>query len=182
MDLQRLLKRYPRTAELRDGTSVVLRPLKAEDEDQLVALFAGIPYEELRNLRDNVAEASVVQGWCRHLNYDRVLPIVAETDGAIIADATLHRRRVGPLRDVGRLRAYVHPAFRGRGLGAVLLAELIEIARLLGLTQLAVELFEDQHTLIRMFQRYGFRIEGHMPVYQTVILVREIAPAQRATV
>jgi L-amino acid N-acyltransferase YncA len=66
-------------------------------------------------------------------------------------------------------------------LGAVLLAELIDIARLLGLTQLAVELFEDQHALIRMFQRYGFRIEGHMPVYQTVILVREIAPAQRAT-
>src|SRR3972149_10034115 len=98
MDLQHLLKRYPRTAELRDGTSVVLRPLKAEDEDQLVALFAHIPYEELRNLRDNVAEASVVRGWCRHLSYDRVLPIVAETDGGIIADATLPRRRVGPAR------------------------------------------------------------------------------------
>lgn len=181
MDLARALKRFPHTAELRDGSIVTLRPLTRDDEDRLVALFSDIPHEELRNLRDNVAEASVVRGWCRHLNYDRVLPIVAETNGAIVADATLHRRRVGPMRDVGRLRAYVHPYYRRRGLGAVLLAELIDIAGQLGLIQLAVELFSDQHALIRMFQRYGFRIEGHMPLYETVILVRDIAPAQRAT-
>ena len=181
VDLQRLLKRYPRAAELRDGTTVILRPLVAEDEQALLALFAGIPDEEIINLRDNVAEPTVVRGWCRHINYERVLPIIAEADGAIVADATLHRRRVGPLRDVGRLRGYVHPAYRRRGLGAVLLHELIEIARLLGLTQLAVELFDDQHVLIRMFRRYGFRVDGHLRVYRTVILVREIAPAQRAT-
>lgn len=181
MDTQRLLKRYPRTAELRDGAVVVLRPLVPEDEPLLVALFADIPYEELRNLHDNVADPAVVRGWCRHINYERVLPIVAELDGAIIADATLHRRRVGPMRGTGRIRAYVRPEFRGRGLGAVLLHELIELGRVLGLSQLMVELFNDQHALIRMFQRYGFQIEGHVPVYQTVILVREIAPAQRAT-
>jgi GNAT superfamily N-acetyltransferase len=181
MDLQRVLKRYPRRSALRDGTSVVLRPLIPEDEEQLVGLFKDISYEELRNLRDDVADPSVVRRWCRRLDYDRVLPIVAVTDGAIIADATLHRRRVDPRRDVGRLRAYVHPYYRGRGLGAVLLAELIEIAHLVGLTQVAVELFEDQHALIRMFQRYGFRIEGHMPVYQTVVLIRDVALPEQTT-
>lgn len=181
MDLAGILTRYPRAAELRDGTSIALRPLRPDDEERLGILFRGIPDEELRNLWDNVTEPAVVRSWCRRLNYDRVLPIVALADGAIVADATLHRRRVGPMRDLGRVRAYVHPAYRGRGLGAVLLAELIEVARQLGLLQLAVELFEDQRGLIRMLQRYGFRIEGRMPLYQTVILVRDLAPAQRAT-
>src|SRR4030067_3719433 len=95
MDPQPLLKRYPRTAELRDGTRIVLRPLVPEDEGRLVALFADIPYEELRNLRDNVAESAVVRGWGRPLNYDRVLPIVAETDGASGGRATLHHRPEG---------------------------------------------------------------------------------------
>lgn len=174
MDLQRFLKRYPRTAELRDSEIVTLRPLVASDEEQMVRLFADIPYEELRNLRDNVADPAVVRAWCRHLNYERVLPIIAEVNGTIVADATLHRRRVGPMRDVGRLRAYVHAIYRGRGLGAVLLHELIELATALGLRQLVVELYEDQHALIRMFHRYGFREEGRLPVYQTVILVREL--------
>lgn len=181
MDTQRLLRRYPRVAELRDGTLVTLRPLVPADEVQLVALFADIPDEELRNLHDNVADPAVVRSWCRHIRYERVLPIVAELDGAIMADATLHRRRVGPMRDTGRVRAYVRPECRGRGLGAVLLHELIELSRALGLAQLMVELFEDQQALIRMFLRYGFRVEGRVPVYGPVILVRELTPAQRAT-
>jgi len=181
VDLRRLLTRYPRTAELRDGTTVVLRPLVPEDEPALVDLFRGIPAEEIINLRDNVAEPAVVRRWCRHINYERVLPIVAEMGGTLVADATLHRRRVGQWRDVGRLRGYIHPRYRRRGLGAVLLHELIEVARLLGLRQLVVELLEDQHTLVQMFRRYGFRTDGHLPVYHTVVLVRDIAPAQRAT-
>jgi len=181
VDLSRLLKRYPRTAELRDGTTVILRPLVADDEAALVDLFRGIPADEVVNLRDNVAEPAVIRAWCRHINYERVLPIVAEANGVIVADATLHRRRVGLLRDVGRLRGYVHPRYRRRGLGAVLLHEFIEVGRLLGVAQLVVELFEDQRLLVQMFRRYGFRIEGHLPVYRTVILVRDIAPAQRAT-
>lgn len=166
--------------ELRDGSVVVLRPLVPADEDRLVALFADIPYEELRNLHDNVSEVAVARGWCRHIYYDRVLPIVAEIDGRIVADATLHRRRVGPMRDVGRLRAYVRPEYRRRGLGAVLLTELRELAKALGLTQVVVELFEDQVALRKMFLRYGFREEGRMPLYQTVILVREVARGEQA--
>lgn len=174
MDLPQVLKRYPRTAVLRDGEIVSLRPLVASDEEQLVRLFSDIPYEELRNLRDNVADPAVVRAWCRHINHARVLPIIVEVDGTIVADATLHRRHVGPMREVGRLRAYVHARYRGKGLGAVLLDELIELATALGLRQVVVELYQDQHGLIRMFQRYGFHEEGRLPVYQTVILVRDL--------
>lgn len=173
--LRRVLAPYPRTVELPDGARVVLRPLVPGDRDRLVALFIDIPHEELRNLQDNVSDPTVVLRWCRNLNYDRVLPIVAELDGRIVADATLHRRAVGPTRQMGGFRAYVRPEYRHRGIGTVLLQEIQSIARQLGLTQLAVELYEDQTALWKVFSRYGFREEGRIPVYQRVILVRDLA-------
>jgi GNAT superfamily N-acetyltransferase len=173
--LRRVLAPYPRTVELRDGTSVVLRPLGSGDRDKLVALFIDIAHEELRNLQDNVSDPTVVLRWCRNLNYDRVLPIVAELDGRIVGDATLHRRAVGPMREIGRFRAYVRPEYRRRGIGTVLLQEIMSLARQLGLTQLAVELYEDQTALRKVFSRYGFHEEGRIPVYQRVILMRDLA-------
>jgi GNAT superfamily N-acetyltransferase len=173
--LRRVLAPYPRTAELRDGTSVVLRPLVGGDRDKLVALFIDIPHEELRNLQDYVSDSTVVLRWCRNLNYDRVLPIVAELDGKIVGDATLHRRAVGPMRQIGRFRAYVRPEYRRRGIGTMLLQEIMNLARQLGLTQLAVELYEDQTALRKVFSRHGFHEEGRVPVYQQVILMRDLA-------
>lgn len=176
--LRRVLAPYPRSVELPDGTTVVLRPLVSGDRDKLVALFIDIPHEELRNLQDNVSDSTIVLRWCRHLNYDRVLPIVAELDGKFVGDATLHRRAVGPMRQIGRFRAYVRPEYRNRGIGTALLQEIMSVAQKVGLTQLAVELYEDQTALRKVFSRYGFREEGRIPVYQRVILLRDLAEEQ----
>jgi GNAT superfamily N-acetyltransferase len=174
-ELGPVFARYPRAVELPDGTGITLRPLVPRDEGKLVRLFADIPYEDLRNLHDNVSDPVIVRRWCRQINYHRVLPIVAELDGKIVSDATLHRRAVQPMRGVGRFRAYVRPEYRRRGIGAVLLKEILDLARALGLKQLAVELYQDQRELRKMLLRYGFRDKGLLPVYQRVILMREIA-------
>jgi GNAT superfamily N-acetyltransferase len=68
-----------------------------------------------------------------------------------VADATLHRRAVGPMRQIGRFRAYVRPEYRRCGIGTVLLREIISVARQMGLTHLAVELYEDQTALRTVF-------------------------------
>ena len=172
--LRAILSPYPRSVVLSNGGSVILRPLVRKDEAKLVRLFMDIPYEELRDLQDDVSDPVIVRRWCRNVNYDRVLPIVAELDRRIVADATLHRRSVGPVREVGRFRVYVRPEYRRQGLGAVLLREVMDLARRLGLKRLAVELYEDQVALRAVFRRWRFVEEAHLPTYQRVILVREI--------
>jgi GNAT superfamily N-acetyltransferase len=174
-ELRPVFERYPRAVELPDGARVTLRPLVPRDAEKLVQMFIDTPYEDLRNLQDNVSDPVIVRRWCRYINYDRVLPIVAELDGQIVADATLHRRSVEPMRGVGKFRAYVRPEYRRRGLGAVLLKEILDLARALGLKQLAVELYQNQVELRKMLLRYGFRDEGLLPVYQRLILVRDVA-------
>jgi GNAT superfamily N-acetyltransferase len=174
-ELRLVLERYPRVVELPDGAQVRLRPLVGRDEPELVQLFINIPYEDLRNLHDNVSDPVIVRRWCRNINYDRMLPIVAELEGKIVADATLKRHAAGPTRGVGRFRAYVHPEYRRRGLGAVLLREILDLARAMGMRQLAVDLYQGQRELRKMFLRYGFHDEGLLPVCQRVTLVREVA-------
>ncbi len=164
------LSSLPRQIKLKDGSSVTLRLLVPEDADKLVALFADISYADLRELRDNVLDERVPRRWCRYINYDRVMPVVAEADGRLVADATLHRRATAPVETVAKFRAYVHPSYRRRGLGTTMLNEMMTIARDLGVKTLAVELFVDQIRLISMLEGYGFRRQAVIPAYQTVVL------------
>jgi putative acetyltransferase len=54
-------------------------------------------------------------------------------------------------------RMYVRPAFRGRGLGGLMLDHLIAHARAQGLTVIRLETGIHQHEAIALYQRHGFR-------------------------
>jgi len=177
-----MLQNYPKDVILADGTRVTLRPLVAEDEEKLVQLFAGISEQDMRFLQDNVADPAVVRRWCRTINYSRVLPIVAEIDGTLIADATLHRRPVGPRKDVGEFRCYVHPDYRHRGLATILIREIAAIATAEGLRELVVEVFVDARDLIAALERRGFIRQAILPAYQMVVLSHPLGrPAPEIT-
>jgi ribosomal protein S18 acetylase RimI-like enzyme len=154
---ERLLTDYPQLWELEDGTEVTVRPMVKEDRDKLAEFFKRIPDQELRVLKDDVTGGTVIDQWAQSLDYDRVLPLVVEIGGRIIADATLHRRRQGWRRHLGGVRVVVDPEFRHRGLASRLLAELAEVASREGLMRLYVELPADDKPAIELFRARGFK-------------------------
>jgi amino-acid N-acetyltransferase len=79
--------------------------------------------------------------------------LVAELDGAVVGCGALHVLWA----DLGEIRTLaVHPGERGKGIGAQLLSELINVARELGLARLFALTF---HT--DFFGRHGFdEIDG----------------------
>jgi GNAT superfamily N-acetyltransferase len=156
---------YPQLWELQDGTEVAVRPMVQEDRHKLAEFFKRIPDRELRVLKDDVTDETVIDQWARDLDYDRVLPLVVEVGGRIIADATLHRRRQGWRRHLGGVRVVVDPEFRHRGLGSRLLAELEEVAAREGLTRLYVELPADDAPAIELFLARGFKEVARFPDY-----------------
>jgi|GEM_PF-112695 len=163
-------RQFPKEVELRDGTRITLRPLVKEDEAQLIRLFRDVSEADIRFLRDNVSDPEVIRTWCSNINYDRVLPIIAVADGEIVADATIHRRPVGPYRDVAKYRVYVRPDFRGRGLALKMLQEAVAAAQSVGLKKLVMEIFADEIDLINAAERHGFQREAILPAYQIVVL------------
>ena len=130
------LTAYPKETNLRDGTSVTLKPMIEDDADALLQLFLRIPPEERHYLKEDVTSPKVIARWAIQLDYDRALPILAWVNGRVVADATLHRTRTLARRHVGEVRVVVDPEYRKRGLGTTMMRELASIANENGLERL----------------------------------------------
>jgi L-amino acid N-acyltransferase YncA len=152
-----LLTDFPKTWDLEDGTSITVRPMEKQDRDKLALFFKRIPDEELRFLKDDVTDMRIIDEWVQNVNYDRVLPLVVDVDGRIVADASLHRRKEGWRRHLGGVRVVVDPAYRHKGLASRLIDELIAIARKEGLDSLYAEIPADDQAAVEVFQQRGFK-------------------------
>ena len=151
------IKNYRDIVTLKDGVSVLLRPMTPEDEGRLVELFAPISEEDLRYVRHNVKDPAVIKGWCEDLDYARVLPLLAVVKDRVVGEATLHFR-AGPKRHLGEVRIFLAKDFRRRGLGTKMLNKLIELARKQDLYTLIAEIVADQSKVIKAFQNTGFEL------------------------
>lgn len=136
--------RFPREAALRDGRRLLVRPFVESDAGPLLEFFRSLPTEIRRFAWDDVADPAVVADWARSIDYGKVLPLVAFDGRRIVADATLHQRKGGPLRLVGRVKWLLDPEYRGAGLGTILVNEFISIGRERGLRHLACLLIAEQ--------------------------------------
>lgn len=151
-----MLNDYPKEFTLKKGQKVTLRPMVKEDKDKLYEFFKNLPEKDRHVLKDDVAKQETIEYWVQNLNYDRVLPLVAEWEGKIVGDATLHRPLHGWQRHVGEIRVVVAKDFRRLGLASILCMEIFGIALKAGLDKIVAEMMADQKEAVRVFQKLGF--------------------------
>lgn len=161
-----ITNRYPKNITLRDGSNVVLRPLKKDDKELLWNFFQAIPDNDRLFLKDNVSEKSVVESWCNSIYYESVFPLLALHENKIVGDATLHLLQRTWMQHIAKTRVVIHPTFRQRGLASAMLKELIDLAQQTELEMLDGEFMAEQETAIRTFEHVGFtkvaRLEQHV--------------------
>ena len=97
------LSAYPKELTLRDGRTVVLKPMMPEDGEPLMHFFQQVPADDRYYLKEDVTSPKVMQRWTSELDYDRTLPLLAWLGGQIVADASLHRTRALARRHVGEV-------------------------------------------------------------------------------
>jgi RimJ/RimL family protein N-acetyltransferase len=151
---------YYKEGVLKDGARVKLRPLAKEDREMLLKFFQGLDDRELSFLRNDVRDPTVIDHWVNHINYHRVFPLVAEADGRIVGDATLHMRRVGWKRHLGNVRVVVAKDYQGRGLGTLLINEIVELAGEFGLEKLVAEIHLQALAAFAAFKKAGFSVKA----------------------
>lgn len=157
------MTQFPKAITLKDGTKVTLKGMTSRDRHALHAFFERLPEEDTKFLKDEVRKPEVVEAWCQDIDYERVFPLLAEVDGAIVADATLHRRAHGWLRHTGEIRFCVDKAYRRKGLGAHLIEELVLYAADQGLEKLLAEVVADEVAAERALEHIGFQRVGVIP-------------------
>ena len=109
-----------------------------------------LPYRSIEDWRERLARRSPD----RH-------PLVAELDGRVVGMLTLYRQQADRRHHAGSLGMAVHDDYQGRGIGTALMAAAIELAdRWLGLHRLELQVYTDNQRAIRLYERFGFVIEG----------------------
>ncbi len=151
---------YQKEGVLKDGTRVILRPMVKEDRDKLIDFFRRVSQQNLNFLRSDVRDPEVIDHWVNHINYYRVFPLVAEVNGQIVGDATLHMRKVGWKRHLGNVRVVVAEDYQGRGLGTFLINEIVELAGEFGLEKLVAEIHLQALSALAAFKKAGFSVKA----------------------
>lgn len=164
MALDYILDEYPKTIQVK-GLGCTVRPLEPTDEISFHEFFLAIPTAERMFIKHRVIDPDVIRDWCQNIDLGRNFPLLALTDGQVLAAATLHQQLGGWKRHIGRVSVLVHPKYRGRGLARALLTEAIDIARRQGLEKVEAEFIGGQEAAMKVFALLGFSQLLRLPNY-----------------
>jgi acetyltransferase len=160
-----ILRPYPesliKTAILKDGTEITLRPIKPEDEPLWLELLASCSKESIyhRFRYDFYFDSHDVASQFCFIDYDREIAIVAEVEeeghkkiigvGRLIAD---------PDVEVMEYAILITDAWQKKELGFTLTNYCMEIAKMRGVKILAAETTKDNKPMISVFRKLNFKI------------------------
>lgn len=151
---------YPWTTTLNEK-QVTLRYMQPGDHDALLAFARKLPADDLLFLSVDITEPEAVDAWARDLETNRVVTVLAESDGGqLLGHGTLIRNNLTWTRHLGEIQLLVSPEARGIGLGNVLASEIFGIAEERGLQKIVARMAAEQKGAIAVFERLGFNAEA----------------------
>ena len=165
MSIDSVAARYPRKVVLPGGEEVEIRMMTGEDRHAVLAFARDLPEEDLLFLRVDLTQEPVVDEWLSNLRSGHSTSLVAYDANGLIGYATVHRDPAPWTRRVGEIRVNVSPAYRARGLGRSLTAQIFDVARELGLKKLTANMTTDQRGAQAAFRRLGFVPEAVLADY-----------------
>lgn len=145
-----------KTAKLKDGTSVEIRPMTENDVDKSFDFFQGLSPEERLYLRVDVSDRDVVAQRLKNQGSRDVKRICAEVDDRIVSDAALELRPHGWERHLADFRLIVADEYQRKGLGMLMAEELYSMALAEQVEEMLIELMVPQTNARKIFQRLGF--------------------------
>jgi acetyltransferase len=171
-------KEWERLATLRDGTPILIRPIRPEDETLYADFFSAVTDEDLRlrffaPVRDfsHTFIARFTQ-----IDYARAMAFIALdlAAGTLLGVVRLHANAT---YDSGEYAILVRSGLKGRGLGWLLMQTIIDYARREGLREIEGQVLRDNVTMIVMCRELGFSVQGE-PDEPGICRVRlPVAPA-----
>ncbi len=144
-----------------DGTTVAVRPVRPEDEPLLQDVVRHMSGEDLRmRFFSSIGGLShAMAARLSQIDYDREMALLALHDGTLLGIAHY-------FADPDCLRAEYAIAVRSdwkeRGVGYVLMTQLIEVARQAGISELVGEVLRENGPMLRMCRQLGFAIRPDM--------------------
>jgi RimJ/RimL family protein N-acetyltransferase len=147
-------------AQLKDGTEVLIRPLRIDDLDRSLAFFQALPGEDRTYLRVDVTKRDLVERRiCSALRSDKIKRIVALIGEEIVGDGALEVGGDEWDRHVAELRVVIARPFQRRGLGTLMMRELYAEAASWKVQEIVVRIMRPQKAAWAICRKLGFQEE-----------------------
>jgi acetyltransferase len=153
-------KQYVAPHRLADGTEILVRPNRPEDEPLIVELHEGHSERTIRmrffGLVRRLTRDSLIR-LC-HIDYNRDMALAALRRGA---DGRPHmigvaRYHVPPQTGEAEFALVVTDAWQGKGVGSHLMRRLADVARQRGIRRLVGDVLRENAPMLRLMGRLGF--------------------------
>jgi RimJ/RimL family protein N-acetyltransferase len=178
---------YPRElvqdVRLRDGSSVHIRPIRPEDAPRLQDLYGRLS-RDTAYARFFTVMKRLPPDWARILatvDYRRRLALVAEHDGDHGVEVVgVARYEPTDEPDTGEVAFVVQDGWQGRGLGTILIRELLDAADARGIRRFRAYVLVDNRRMLDLIRRFGDVRERKMEQGVTELLFTRRVEAARA--
>jgi acetyltransferase len=154
--------KYSTIHKLRDGSEVLFRPIRSEDEQLVVQLFKTFSEETIRfRFFQAIKEINheVLSMYC-NIDYDREMTIVTEiTEKGKKQIIGMVRLIVEPDCESGEVAVVVGDPWQNRGIGSQLFRYIVRISKDMGLKRIFGEILSENTKMIHICCKNGFTIE-----------------------
>jgi phosphinothricin acetyltransferase len=134
------------------------RPARREDAGAITEIYNQGIEDRIATFETRPREVSDIVPW-----FERAYAFVSVTDetGQVVGYAVAHPYADTPwYRGIGAFSVYVRRSHRGRGVGQVAMAALIDAARADGLWKLYSRVFPENRASLALMARMGFKEIG----------------------
>ncbi|MGC8492552.1 MAG: bifunctional acetate--CoA ligase family protein/GNAT family N-acetyltransferase [Syntrophobacteraceae bacterium] len=156
-------KELEETIRLPDGRTLLLRPIRPEDEPAYVRLFESLPPEDImrRFLHAMKTFPHSLAASLTQLDYDREMALVLIGENEV-ADTPL-LGVVGFTADADNDRAefaiLLHRTMTGMGLGPMMMRKIIQAARRRGIKELYGDVLSENFPMLKICRALGFSLK-----------------------
>jgi GNAT superfamily N-acetyltransferase len=156
---------WERHERLRDGSHVLVRPIKGDDETLYPDFIAAESFEDGRRRFLGAVRGLSHELIARltHIDYSRAMAFIAidETDGKMLGVVRLHRQEDDPA--VGEYAVIVRSDFKGRGLGRLLMRRMIEWSEAARMKTVFGLVLADNAEMLKLCEQLGFDVGDYAP-------------------
>jgi RimJ/RimL family protein N-acetyltransferase len=165
------------TVALRDGTEVKIRPIRPDDAPRLQALFGRLSPESIfyrflgkpKDLPDEQAQRLA------NVDYDSHMAFVAELDGDVIGVARYAEPDWGE-EGVAEAGVVVEDAYQSKGLGTMLLKQLIDYGQAHGIHTFAATIHHSNLKILRFLRHSGLPVDRRLDggLWEVKVRIRDL--------
>ncbi len=154
-------KKYETLWKLRDGRTVLLRPINPEDEDLWLEMFQNFSEESVHKrffymIKDTPHAVRV--RYC-DIDYNKEIAIVAELKEEQRRILGVVRLTIDSDQKTGEIAFIVADPWQGLGLGSKMVDYMIEICKDIGLELVYALVLPDNYRAIKFLRKRGFSVQ-----------------------